>query len=263
MRKSKAGHRPALRREGRKHVLKTPPALSRRFSPHLFKRETLQVFGFGNHRGNRVVGRLRVSCHTAQNVACGRRRSKQRDGILPDERIGRGERQRVRLCLANEHPVEGIAVQRGQSAQLRDGDLIQGQRRDEMFFALLWDELRWRLWQRQFAKAVLDGEFSERNGAQEYLIVRVAYRSGNISRQLGVAGHEPEEFTGVQQDFHLPSNACKTSSGSGALKSSGATNWPLARPPGRGCVSDFGRRIVSRPELFSGRLSAPLDRTCP
>ena len=42
--------------------------------------------------------------------------SKQRDGILPDERIGRGERQPVRLCLTNQHPVKRITMQHGQSA---------------------------------------------------------------------------------------------------------------------------------------------------
>jgi hypothetical protein len=73
----------------------------------------------------------------------------------------------VRLCLADQHPVEGIAMQRGQSAQLRDGGLIQGQRRDAMLFPLRWDELRGRLRQGQFAEAVFDGDFPERNRAQE------------------------------------------------------------------------------------------------
>ena len=45
----------------------------------------------------------------------------QRDGILPDERIGGGERQAVRLGLTHQHPVKGGRVQRGQSAQLREG----------------------------------------------------------------------------------------------------------------------------------------------
>ena len=101
--------------------------------------------------------------------------SKQRDGILPDERIGRGERQPVRLCLADQHPVERIAMQRGQSAQLRNGGFIQSQRHDKVFFALLRDELRGRLRQGQFAEAVFDGDLPERNGAQEDLIIRVAY----------------------------------------------------------------------------------------
>src|ERR1039458_3240742 len=81
--------------------------------------------------------------------------------------------------------------------------------------------------------------------------------------QFGVAGHEPEKFAGVQQDFHLPSNVCNTSSGSGALKSSGTVNWPLARPLGRRCASGGGGRMVSRPEAFSGRVSVPFGRTCP
>jgi hypothetical protein len=38
--------------------------------------------------------------------------SKQRNGILPDERIERRERQSMCLCLADQHPVEGIAMQR-------------------------------------------------------------------------------------------------------------------------------------------------------
>jgi hypothetical protein len=51
-------------------------------------------------------------------------RSKQRDGILPDERIGRSKRHYVRLRLTDQHPVEGIAMQCGQPAQLRDGGFI-------------------------------------------------------------------------------------------------------------------------------------------
>lgn len=130
----------------------------------------------------------------------------------------------MRLRLTDQHPVERIAMQRGQSAQLRDGGFIQGERRDEMFFALLRDELCGRLRQGKFAETVFDGDFLERNGAQENLIVRVAYRGGKRGGQFGVARHEPEEFAGVQQDFHLPSNVCKTSSGNGALKSSGTVN---------------------------------------
>ena len=51
----------------------------------------------------------------------------------------------MRLCLTDQHPVEGIAMQHGQSAQLRNGGFIQGQRCNAMFFALLRDELRGRL----------------------------------------------------------------------------------------------------------------------
>ena len=78
-----------------------------------------------------------------------------------------------------------------------------------------------------------------------------------------VAGDEPEEFAGIQQDFHLPSNARRMSSGSGALKSSGTMNCPRARPAGRGCDDGAWARMVSRPEAFSGRLSAPFGRMCP
>lgn len=88
-------------------------------------------------------------------------RSEDCDWILPDERIGRGERQPVCLRLADQHPVKGIAVQCGQCAQLRDGGFIQGQRREEMFFALQRDELRGRLRQVKFAEAMFDGDFPE------------------------------------------------------------------------------------------------------
>ena len=92
----------------------------------------------------------------------------------------------MRLRLTDQHPVERIAMQRGQSAQLRDGGFIQGERRDEMFFALLRDELCGRLRQGKFAETVFDGDFPERNGAQENLIVRVAYRGGKRGGQFGV-----------------------------------------------------------------------------
>src|ERR1035438_3967611 len=63
-----------------------------------------------------------------------------------------------------------------------------------------------------------------------------------------MGGHEPEEFAGIQQNPHLPSNVCNTFSGSGALKSSGTVNWPLAKPMGRGWESGGGFRMVSRPD---------------
>ena len=75
-------------------------------------------------------------------------------------------------------------MQRGQSAQLRDGGFIQGKRRDEMIFALRRDELRGRLRQGQFAETVFNGDFPERNRAQENLIVRVTNRGGNIGGQF-------------------------------------------------------------------------------
>lgn len=85
----------------------------------------------------------------------------------------------MRQRLTNQHPVEGIAMQGGQCAPLRHGGFIQNQRRDEMFFALLRDELRGRLRQGKLAEAVLEGNFPKRNGAQEDLILRVAHGGGD------------------------------------------------------------------------------------
>ena len=47
------------------------------------------------------------------------------------------------------------------------------------------------------------------------------------------------------------------------LLTTGTVNWPWARPMGRRCGSGAESRMVSRPEAFSGRLSAPFDTTCP
>jgi hypothetical protein len=41
----------------------------------------------------------------------------------------------VRLCLTDQHPVEGIAMQRGQSAQLRNGSFIHSRYPTESSFA--------------------------------------------------------------------------------------------------------------------------------
>ena len=85
-------------------------------------------------------------------------------------------RIKIRSLRLSEHSVEGIAVQRGQIAQLRDGGFIQNQGGDEMFFALLPDELGWRLGQRKFAQTVFDGDLPKRNRAQKYLVVWIANR---------------------------------------------------------------------------------------
>ena len=91
--------------------------------------------------------------------------SQQRDGVLPEERIGRGECQAVCPCLTDQHPVEGIAMKRGQPAQLSNGSFIQSQWRDEMFFALLRDEVRGRLRQGQFAPRLCLMEISQNETA--------------------------------------------------------------------------------------------------
>jgi len=71
-------------------------------------------------------------------------------------------------------------MQPWQSAQLRNGEFIQNQRRNQVPFALLRDKLGWRLRQRQFAEAVLQGNLPERNGAQKYGILWVAHCVCNV-----------------------------------------------------------------------------------
>ena len=105
--------------------------------------------------------------------------------------------------------------------------------------------------------------FPERDGAQKNLVARITDRGGERGGKFCVTGDEPEKFAGIQQDFHLPSNALSMSSGSGELKSSGTMNCPFARPAGRGCDDGAGTRMVSRPEAFSGRLSAPFGIMSP
>src|ERR1019366_1313630 len=132
-----------------------------------------------------------------------------------------------------------------------------------MLFALQWDKLCGRLRQRQFAEVVSKGDFIERSGTQETLVLRVAYCGGESRGQLGIASHKPEEFAGIQWNPHLPSKVCNTSSGSGALKSSGTVNWPFAKPMGRGWESGGGFRMVSRPDASSGKVSAPFGEIRP
>jgi len=77
--------------------------------------------------------------------------SKQCDGILSYEKIGGCECQTMSFRLADQHSVEGIAMQPRQSAQLRNGGFIQRQWREKVLFALLRDELCGRLRQWKFA----------------------------------------------------------------------------------------------------------------
>lgn len=91
----------------------------------------------------------------------------------------------MRLRLADEHPVEGIAVQRGQIAQLRDGSFIQNQGGDEMFLALLADELGRRLGQRKFAQTVFDGDLAKRNRAQKNLLLESRIAAETVADNFG------------------------------------------------------------------------------
>jgi hypothetical protein len=98
------------------------------------------------------------------------------------------------------------------------------------------------------------------NGTQKNLVLRVAHCGSESRGQLEIAGHEPEEFAGIQQNPHLPSNVCNTSSGSGALKSSGTVNWPFAKPMGRGWESGGGFRFGGRSGVIFPRAVYWLNR---
>ncbi len=95
------------------------------------------------------------------------------DGILRDQRVGREEHAVVLDGLADEHPVERIAMQNGQFVQMNHRLLIERQRRNPMPFTLLYDESVQRTRQRQFSEGVLDGQFPYRDGAEKDFVARI------------------------------------------------------------------------------------------
>ncbi|HEY3862136.1 MAG TPA: hypothetical protein VGO59_09635 [Verrucomicrobiae bacterium] len=65
--------------------------------------------------------------------------------------------------------------------------------------------------------------------------------------QFGISRYEPQKLAGIQQNPHLPSNAFKTSSGNGSLKSSVLGDDPP------GSIAEFAssERRKSGPEEFA------------
>src|SRR5437867_8696807 len=91
----------------------------------------------------------------------------------------------------------------------------------------------WGVWQRQFAKSMLNDCLPEGDYTQRDFIPRVTNAVSPACRQSCVPTDEPEENVRIEQEFHEPSNAFRRSSGRGASKSSGTLNSPAQSPNGR------------------------------
>ncbi len=94
-------------------------------------------------------------------------------GILRDERIG-SEQQAVMLDgLANQHPVERIAMQCGELMEMKYCAFFEWQHRDSMLLPLLQDKSIERRRQRQLSEGMCDRELPYRHHTEQDFIGRI------------------------------------------------------------------------------------------
>src|SRR5439155_5374410 len=86
-------------------------------------------------------------------------------GILRDEWIGGEQRHTMHDGLADEQPVEWIAVKGREARGLQHRFLVDRQALDTVMFAHRWDESLGRLRERQPAERVFGGNFPSRSRA--------------------------------------------------------------------------------------------------
>ena len=107
----------------------------------------------------------------------------------------------MELRLANQHPVERVAMVIRKLGQVQNGVFFQGQTFDAMDFALGRDVLGGRPWKPQAAQGILDADFPGRNAAQKDTVRGVGVKACGCFRQSLIPGDDPEKRAGIQQQF--------------------------------------------------------------
>src|SRR3954464_11824512 len=143
--------------------------------------------------------------------------------------------------LRNEQPVERVAVERLQARQVWHRSFVDRQAGNSMCVPPLWEVVSGRSREWELAELVFDNSFPDRGDAQIYLVGFILAGLPKNGRELRISGDVPKEYVCIEQQPHRPSNSRKTSSGSGASKSSGTVNSPAHRPNWRGPVWVAGR----------------------
>ena len=114
-------------------------------------------------------------------------------------RIYRDDGQSMLQRLANQHPVERIAVQSRQLGQICYGIFIYGEAADKVPLPLEWQIRLWRLWKWQLAQLILDDRFPHGSHTQVNIIVRVADAGLSRYRKPLIATNEPQEDVRVEK----------------------------------------------------------------
>ena len=104
-----------------------------------------------------------------------------RYGVAEDDRIRGDERQSMLQRLADQDPVERVAVDQGQMGETERASLIQGQAQNLVPGAHPGKIDLGRLGEREFADRILCDDFPDRADTQEELVAEQSWRAARIA----------------------------------------------------------------------------------
>jgi hypothetical protein len=172
--------------------------------------------------------------------------------------------------LRDRHPVKPVAVElreRFQSGEMRPANRQQIHTDS---FHLLKNVSGDGGGKRESARTRLNRQFPDAGYAEPQLALRVRKNPAMRVLQTLVVCDRPEEHLGIDEISHLflprnrrPSNDARTSSGSGALNSSGTTKSPFANPRTRreGADASGASRTRGLPERMITMSSPAMARS--
>jgi hypothetical protein len=180
----------------------------------------------------------------ARNIDKADRLPLRSDGILNNERIRCEQHTIVLNGLADQHPIERIAMQRGKFVQVKHGPFFERQNRYPMHLPLRQQKPIKGSRQRKLSQRMFHRDLPHRHDTKQDLMGRICKHLRRSKRKLSRARDDPQEGACIEKTPHtfLPSKASSMSSGSGSKKDAGAENVCFANPIGRGRVgtSDSG-----------------------
>src|SRR5450432_4043308 len=202
-------------------------------------------------RAARSGRRIGAVYDRSQDGCIARRLPERAHGILGDQGIGGDQREAAHDGLADQHAVEGIAVQLRELSDGQGSAFVERERFDVVSRPYVRNKRGGLARERQLTERVLDGDLPGGDGAQIDVVVRIRERLPRHARQRAIARRDPEEGAGIEEELHEPPrNAVTISSGSGSKKRGGILSSPRASPMGRDFFSGWGKPLSSATGRF-------------
>ena len=123
---------------------------------------------------------------------------KQTNWILGELLVRRDQYEIVVNRLADEHPIEGVAVKRRQIEQVRDGSAFEWQGGNSVLRLLCLEILIRRRRKAQPPELIFDQRLPDRHNAEVRLVPSAAHRVGDGGGKAPVIRDVPEEDVRVE-----------------------------------------------------------------
>ncbi len=125
-------------------------------------------------------------------------RGKQANRIFDELLVCRDQYEIVMNRLADEHPIEGVAVKRRQIEQVRNRSTFEWQRGNSVLRLLCLEILIRRRRKAQPPELILDERLPDRHHAQVRLVLSAAHDVGDGRGKAPVIRDVPEEDVGIE-----------------------------------------------------------------